>query len=130
MRHADGFFKRSPAHYVQASGRLDDYPEIVCLGDGVIDAGPVGPIDFRHRSGRGCVALAQGIREAKLLTLLDLKPPERLLPDCTEVTVSNKFEEDTIPKDQGAILVNSDSAAHGSPALAAAEDLEDSEIFQ
>ena len=86
MHHGDGLFERSPAHIVQASDWLNDYPQIVLLSDGVIDNGSVSHIDFGDRYGCRCIAFAQGIREAKLLTLLNLEVSERLLPDCTEVS--------------------------------------------
>ena len=79
QRDGDGLFERSPAHDVRASGRLDDHPQIVRLGHSMLDVGAVCPINFRHASGRRCFALAQGIREADLLNLLEIKPPERLL---------------------------------------------------
>ena len=79
QRDGDGLFEQSPAHDVRASGRLDDHPQLVRLGHSMLHVGTVCPIDFGHGSGRRCFALAQGIREADLLNLLDIKPPEGLL---------------------------------------------------
>ena len=58
VRYGDGFFERSPAHNVQALRRLDDYPEVVRLSDGVIDVGSTSPIDLGHMGGCRCILLA------------------------------------------------------------------------
>ena len=58
VRYGDGLFERSPAHNVQTLGRLDDYPELVRLSDGVIDVGSASPIDLGHRRGCRCILLA------------------------------------------------------------------------